>query len=837
MKKHIFVWIASLLAVVVLAGTAFSTWILAVDQLKRYDLTLRADDVGENYTFGGAKTQEQKEYTIYLFPSTVYLEDYISYLKKETTVKPEEKYGYITPRLDETGDPVLADGETQYVYPTDSSGDSGYLSTVRGFDNGNSTNSGTLATGYLPTNAREAYNTPYTSGYSSWPSGTEYGYGNPTYDNDTRYNAYYSWSDPEQHNYRNLHRYDRFGFWPTLAKDSGRWLPIKITVGESFSNSFFEQVTMDPLADMGDRNGWYCYSFSLWAYVKHNDDLSYTLPYYADGFLNSYSSSYESVKLSSFAPTAVSQYFDAMQDLSGYADSEGVIRLFPKFSQGKTYNATTANDGGSDAVRITPSYKTSEVLNSHDLYLSYTNESVSFNSVTNIKLAILPNVNLDDYNSMILQVALANRSAGWNFGWSTAYTLSSQILDNLKQNYGDGVYNIYFVLGYVASSGNSNSLSGFNIGESFGFLQGKTLISGGDIDSSLGAKTVRNVQGNSLQKPVMIWFEKVRDIRIIGNIARNTVDEAVVQSQYDEVDISFRLISEDEPIYEIDKEKDKVDNISAAASVQEEYPYCYILRNIDFINAQTPRFQIRFQKQYNSNIAFVSSEYSKKVIFNPKSDGTYEKEQCFVGAFDYFTAETLQVGGKTQMFFSLLNDKSEEDMRGLYDIILICKGQNIYVYAYRHTNIFLKVLAKKPTEETTDGRFITHAGTFAEPNMLLFQKEYPIGVSVKVSDKNEEQGYGSLGGYDPNDMAKPGLSFDACVNWYVRKADFDPLDVVLRDNVTGAAVGYYLQVNATSVTEKDEYVEYYGKYYILKVEKFTIRKNYVFYIDRKENGS
>ena len=84
-------------------GMAFAIWHIDVVQYTdSRSLSVMKDDIFENYDIkkvGDDDSNQIKTYTIYLYPSTLYLNDYLDYLNGETEVLPEEKYGYIEPSV------------------------------------------------------------------------------------------------------------------------------------------------------------------------------------------------------------------------------------------------------------------------------------------------------------------------------------------------------------------------------------------------------------------------------------------------------------------------------------------------------------------------------------------------------------------------------------------------------------------------------------------------------------------------------------------------------------------------------------------------------------------
>lgn len=910
-RKLKYICIPFLFCITILITTAFSFWRVDFTASSNSAIGVGQDDIAENYSFNeGSNKYNLKNYTIYLFPSTIYLNLYLDYLNGKSTRKPEEVYGHIYPLLKEDGS-IEYDSTGSVQYETsDDSGDENYLTDYLH-------TGGIYEKTYLTSDTTQIeryYKGVYED--SNWLTRTgaeTYLYGDPIYDEvQVSYKKYTSYD--EQHNYRNLHLYDRFGFWPKVRKDTGRYMPLKINVDKNFSSGFYEEVVKRPLTDMGDPRGWYCYSFTLWSYVKIIKDgegkkVGYQAPYYArndlitnlsTGNKNFYGDGKNvDPALSSFCPTTVSQYFDLMGDFSTYADEEGIIRLFPKFSNGKTYDETNSTvdssgetnlpcgflNGGADAMRMAPTYQNSSVFDQHDYYFSYLSELENFNKATNIGVGILPNVLVDSYTSLEFQISTSYGYANWGSGWSNVFYLNQTNLENLVSSYGEGFYNIYIFLESIGSSGSSKTT---NLNQLISTL--KTADSEDNFFSTLAGKNFYEPLSSTVVngKSVAIAFEKVRDTRIIMNIPTATPTENYIQTKYELTNQYFRYLSED--VYSTTAGLNVVENINTTRPINDRYQYCYILNGVDFTNANTPNFQIRFQKRYRDNLQFCGTggisgtedlAPNVDLIYNPEkinNQGEFTKEQRFINAFEYyFKAEKTLIsnGSKTeeQIVFQLKN----EEFKGVYDLLLIyipneyysaiVDGRTVlymdsknlpknyithqagfYMFAYRQTNVFLKIFANNPNEHyslpITDENaslngFLIHSKSFTN-NMLLFQKEYALGVPVRDTDLNEgtpdySKDYLS---YTQPSMNK---SLAYCINTYIKEwmakesnAPSTIKRVIIRDHVTGGIVASYKKVKEEDLSLSEKSLCYLenGVYYQLTFEKFNIRKNYVFYITK-----
>lgn len=875
MKKILYVILPIALAFALAAGVAFSAWQFESIGKSQNTLTGKRDDIFENYDIKKANDKQVNRvntYEMYLYPSTLYLNDYIDCLNgKSGAVLPEKKYGYVEPSVDKNGNVtyrvVASGGDTAYL--TDVARNTDYTMSSADFVTGmfykvyagdsdwdktvNNGLSGTVKVGSEEVNAN-----------------SKYLYGDPeldkapvTYSDDTT-GVKLQDTTGERHNWRNLHYYDRFGYWPSLAKDAGRYLPLKITVDENFSNTYYDRVVMSPLADMGDPRDWFVYSFSCWAYID-NTTTPYTAPYFAtDEFAKSNvgtkyvnANGTSNPSLGAFCPTMVSQYFDVIESFEKYSDADGVIRLFPKFSNGKGYSANTVKDGGGDAIKAVPELKDADgnkvemgTTDQHELYMFYGTETGAFTSggsTVTVHYSVLPNINIDDYYSLNFKCAPTAYTAGWPGGWNDVYSLGRKetgttdknIPDTLK-SYGYGMYNLYLFITHVAENGSTTDYT-----ENLEALR-KNLVNKSDktnFPSLFGKNLLPIAKAYVGGKSFMLVAEKVREAKFIGDVNfgnTNYTTEEQVEAKYLSTNKSFRLINKDLYGYGTDADGNSV---KGDKPINSQFPYCYILQNVDFTEATTQYCQIRFQRNYRSDLHFAEiSEYKyDRIEF---SGVVYER-----GFGNYFKLLTAQVQSEkgaatTQQVIQL----DSEEMRGVYDIILVFRSAregnensdiayNIGLYAYRHTNIFLKIYsddlsgtvsyyqssdgALPTTAEPSDGITVDKSKTyeFVDHSALpLFNKSYPIGVSVKATDKG-----------DGGSVNNIGVSLAECINKAV-KADYDPTKIKLYDHVTGAAVAHYeLKTDATDNSE-GLYLERSGKYYELVFNPFKIRKNYIFYI-------
>lgn len=877
MKKFLYVILPIALAFVVAAGTAFSAWQFEMLGKSENTLADMRDDIFENYDIKKANDSQVNRvntYEIYLYPSTLYLNDYLDYLDDKTIVSPEEKYGYIEPTLSPTG-------EVSYGV-SGKGGDTAYLTDLS--KNTTHTNNETFVQGMyynVYADKDSGWNVDETDatlpsddvtiGKQSVKANSRFLYGDPELDktpvtySDATTGVSLADTTGERHNWRNLHYYDRFGYWPSLAKDEGRYLPLKITVGENFSNTYYNNVVLSPLADMGDPHDWFVYSFSCWAYVAFDDATNkYTAPYYATtkfaeankgtNYVNYDGSANPS--LGAFCPTMVSQYFDIIESFEKYADKNGVIRLFPKFSNGKGYNSSTILDGGGDAIKAVPTLKDENgnkaemsPTDQHELYMFYGTETGSFlndGKTVNVHYSVLPNIDIDDYYSLDFMYAVTEKTAEWPGGWSDIYSFGREpsasgdenknISDTLK-SYGYGMYNLYLFITQVA-----DSTSTIDYTEDLENLR-KNLVNKSDnvnFPSLFGKNLLPISKAFVGGKSFLLVAEKVREAKFIGDVNfgnTNYTTEEQVEAKYLSTSKSFRLINKELYGYTHDGDGNSVKGDEA---INSQFPYCYILQNVDFTEATTQYCQIRFQRNYRSDLHFAElGEYKyDRIEF---ADVIYERG--FGNYFNLVNADVKSEDGTStkQQVIQLLS----EETRGVYDIILVFRSAregnndsdsdvayNIGLYAYRHTNIFLKIYENDLTNKInyyqgSDGAVTggDYEGTgkayeFIDHSSLpLFSKSYPIGVSIKGTDQN-----------DGGSTNLIGSTLTECVNKAVKIKNYDPANIKLYDHVTGAEVAHYELKTGVNSDAGGYYLAYGGNYYELVFNPFKIRKNYIFYI-------
>ncbi len=359
---------------------------------------LKVDDIEENYRFG-KKTRTDTTYTIYFFPSAAYMSLYYRYLNNTTTTAPENQFGYKEVQYNEKGNILLdSNGNARYKL-SDSTGEYASAKNVTydgayrkyigdefpcdDFEADGGTAYGKTSAYMLTQNAIPLYEkTKRTWGVPNegmtFTDNTETNLENYNGHNQFSLDRLGCWDDCYYYGYTVSDRTDGGdiaptgmieGDYPSLSSsmddtNTGRYLPIKITVTNTMSTSVMEKAVQDIFSSMGNKNDYHNYSFTQWTYVDTSGSTpSYPYGIDSDGCTTNTERKTQFGKTDknypvgdAFQPIPTNRYFDIFSSLSKYADSDGVIRLFPLFSNGKKTNATSYVNGGGAAQKLQITY-------------------------------------------------------------------------------------------------------------------------------------------------------------------------------------------------------------------------------------------------------------------------------------------------------------------------------------------------------------------------------------------------------------------------------------------------------------------------------------------------
>ena len=796
-------------------GTAFSVFyfgdVVLLDS--GFDQDLRVDNVEENYTFGRDEELDT-EYTIYLFPSTIYVDLYQQYLNKTISLLPENIFGYIE------GD--LVNGQIEYTAFTDGyngiNNASNYYNLVRNNYSGSNQ--------YI-----RSEDAGYNSSYyiSSGRELNSSGLGDPS----IPLNNQYSGHDGQYLNH-NQFRYDRFGCWRNLdansryengeydvsSKDAGRYLPQKLVVRQSVTADEFARYTMEPFTSMSDGNGWHNITFSSWTSFHYNDIVQYPyLVYPAYSYLSRERTLYP------FLSSDILTFFDIMQNLDFYADDNNVIRLFPYFSNGKNYDSDDLNSaqyGGRDALKI--NYKTSESEYAQEKYFMYSqhyldsNDLLSYNrNLSNIHYAVLSNIELrkDFYGSFAVQVNPCSITAGsWQAQWVNVFNnFNVSGIEEYVDSYGEGLYNFYFFIGnsgaYSYNTDNISSIGHYvtsNLISSCSELYNKNLISISNVANYI-------IHNDGTCRPIAFFIEKVSEGRLYKNLetSYSSHDELqeIIDINYNSAD---NFVMYTYPIHSTNVDiSGQITGVNSD-NIIENNSYVYLLRNINFTDATTLEFQLRFSKAYITNSINFNLNSGNPVILNPiLTNGTYNynENQVFVSANNYFNDSdiTFTNGNATQEGFTL----KDEDYKGLYDILLIYSNGTYNMYSYRHTINFIKVFEIDTVINIDSQGLAIHTKSNGDPlDSQIWQGRANLGEflepSMLSSVSTGSGGMVSLQTALENYLDSEGIAKSEYKNYF------------LRDFVSEQIVMYYIYDENTGI----------GYW---ETDDFTLLKNYLFIVE------
>lgn len=596
------------------------------------DTGVRVDDIRENYTFASA-SEELPTYDVYFFPSVLYLaDDYGS--------NPEED-GYL-----------LFDPENpeQLEVVGGSNVTNNYISKISQNNN------------YLPTsdNADETYSPNNIYSQTANALGREYG---APGDADVFTN------DAGGRLPRNLSRYDRFGYWPSLSLEEGRYLPIKFENVQQLSSYLFNYYLEKPLSDMNDQENWYNFYFAAWTYrVNASGGTMGQDP------INIDHDSDDPIEIQYFRNRDLYLTFDVADNLTKYADENNVVRLYPYFSNGVSYPYRDSNnnlhyngDGFRDSVKIVgTTYQNQNP--EHDWAFVFdpnsygspgeTGDWIKYPGAQNNHVAILQNVYLDTSYDFTIQFRTYMPHNGNNWtrtGWINIYNFhNNNTLTNIVNTYGPGIYNLYLFVGNCGNnyeydySYDEDNLVDYNITNAYinnTFLAGKNLI-------SLGRAWGDDPDDNSYaywSRPTQLFIEKSINIKMLEGI--DTSGDVPTET-YNAYPLAYNFVR------------------ISDSGLEDGNRYVYIIRNVDLGDDQGKSFQIRLS-QYYTNIT----------INNPNNSVSYGG-LTFEPYGNYFTLNSIQ----GESLFSV------KEHYHIYDFILRQTGDTTYeLYAYRHTNYFVKL--------------------------------------------------------------------------------------------------------------------------------------------------
>lgn len=824
----------------IICGSAFSYFIFdeEVSSSQVIEDKIKVDNIEENYVFGRDDYQG-KDYTIYLFPSTLYLEIYQDYLDDPSNnVLPEEAFGYIEAV-------THSDGSIRYEITDDSktgySGNSTYEDYVNknleyldndirrvaqkglglieqrraevygyqivydleingigksGLNGGQNARSDfgekddSNGKGVIATNS--SWEDDYIDQLDGF-EGTEF--------NHINFNT-------SQYNNRRHFKNDRFGFWPNLNYDEGRVLPQKIEVFESISQSVFAKETMTPWTSMGDQNGWYDLNFAMWTYI----DLTYT-----GNKITSYSLPFEvsekqKIELEAFKTKDVINYFDINKSLSGYADKDGIIRLFPSFSNSKGY--VENYNGGRDALRM--DITEAGVKNRYPMLYFATSKPAGDRvaGINNTNICFVPNIeinsNITDINISIHPAATPKEWPKGHFGWAELYnsTERTALIKYIREKYGDGLYNFYLVIGkntqnYDSSPTNNDKFSSATdvsnqitseTGNIFVELVNKRLnqTAATDDERLKVLNYTFDDDGHYIHRTYVLMVEKIAEASFYKELNSTYENEEAIKNHTSSQTNAPKFYNLSEKLYKASLNASGAYDVDANSELTAKNSYIYLAQNIDLTESNKDLvMQIRFNYEYYDadvglyNLNPLSD--GEALIFNPKVDSSgnfkFNDDAVFTNASERFKTSSIKItsSGETQNALTLTNF---ENNQGIYDIIIEYNKTSgkFNVYTYRHTNIFIKLFEKKVEIDKDTGLAIHKKADGTDFDYLLWRKKYYLGVNMKLSDTCDIS------------FNSTQITFQAAVESFINSNSskgYTKQNLLIRDFVTDALIGYF----------------------------------------------
>ena len=687
------------------------------------DTDVRIDDIAENYTFASTTKVDMPTYDIYFFPSLLYMDTSIF------GEKPEEYDGYL-----------LADNNGGLTRVGDTNDD--YYEEARAL--GNYSGEGSNPDYYVEHNIDGRHNPDYIYLLTNNKFLRDYGDLNDESINET-------YPDHSDGRYpRNLFRQERFGYWPNKNKEDGRFLPIKFEGVEQLSSYLYNQYIVDPLCSMNDPGNYYVYYFAGWTYKPNGN-----MPVTQDGY---------SLVQSMFRNSNNPYIFDILENPAKYADSEGVIRLYPYFVGEGTYDSYANNDSTRIEVKEVNNNSISNIKRFVFTGDTYTTDS----EISYISLAVSYNVQLDS-NKIISIDWMKKDDYSVNVWNEDAFTISD--IDIVK-DYGQGLYNFYIAVGYNGQncSERERNIDLVEFHKRFSFnnfdsIEAKNIIkykeaAYGDKDDGWHYSHWHDGDNRA---PLVIGFEKVTDIKIIEGIDTSGNYKDYIESVYP-----------------------TSANFSHTNLVN--MPYAYLARNIDLSDDVNKSFQLRFGENYISGISFKEPTDSISVPIEQGSSTTQE----FVPYTVYFSLSDIN----GQNFFSVISELYYH----IFDFLLIYEndenGENgsFSFYVYRHTDFFVKLYGSNITlDHDAETGMVLHSNI---PS--IWENRYGASQEINSSDVNT------------NSDINGSLSIEETIRNHIATLEDNTLsEYVLLDHVTQSIVGYF--------DENDNFI----------FRSFIVNKNYI----------
>ena len=349
-----------------------------------------------------------------------------------------------------------------------------------------------------------------------------------------------------------------------------------------------------------------------------------------------------------------------------------------------------------------------------------------------------------------------------------------------------------------------------------------------------------NFAGSKNNRPIYLAIQKAPEPKIYNDIDPKTQSREEIQKQVeDNYLVTPAAYDLERPAYYYEKDGDTLSRCFIESGTSNNIvPNSYIFNAVDFTDVDNMYFQFRFGTKENKEIRFAKKTDQGtlfgapvRVFVNIKNDaldmtikGEELRKYLDKNAVDFYRMDaTYQDTGKT--FLELLNvDEHPEngatyvhlkndEAKGIYDIILVYEGVHsghptFIPYIHRHTNIFIKILDRKPQATDyytppTDNDLNIH---FVNHNAMntLWQKNYYIGDIIKKSDKSDtkENRYSLEYVLQEYMKSHPGVTKD---------------NLLVRDYVTDAPILYYKKIGT--------------KYELVSASNFKVLKNYLWYID------
>ncbi len=665
------------------------------------------------------------------------------------------------------------------------------------------------------------------------------------------------------------------------SPNAGRYLPIKLTVTNELMSSILEKVVPDVFTSMGTELSGYTYkylhnyTFTEWTYVKNTEDRnSRVYPYEPWSNAECPNTSYSDKKVGqAFQSKPTEYYFDPLADLDEYADSEGVIRLFPLFSNSKKTNVSESDTdpyllGGGSSEKLKITYSSNVTTTSNDLtssndniqykYPLFTTSTYSYNNSdtfidnegNSYSSLNSKNIRLFSYNNVKINSKVSSLEFSCNnindegkikswvvdsdtsqLKWTNLYSIDSDYInDNIIKIYGEGSYNFYVIVGnYSYQDYNPSDTSKVSLENAktyfktfYNDLTSQARINAFDILENKRLSqieynsTYSNIDeyitsiGNAFYSPTIVLFERTDEPKLmITNNEECTND--ITTFIKNNYNSGRSLWRNVNPLYEGELDSSTNTYNAIGDDLSKSSPYTFISKNVDLSSSSNNYFVISLNDEISISSHFnINNDVNKPLyLISNPGDKSNIKPENI-----YYSALSNYVDVVKNETTNEIVFKLKENEEGIYDIIIKLNMNN----------------------EGDDKKFDLYMRKHDELFIEVFDNDLNIDSTSKYVDHEYDENYKTSSGayllfenkYVENSnllsnntsiSVNNNKTLDECLRYKISSntdynySNGDLLNYRLVDRNTGECIGKYIKNEDNT--------------YSLEINEFKVKKNYI----------